>query len=132
MYEVDIDTYTCTCLDYPLIFYCKHICAVQTFFDKAILDSAPTTPNVPDPSTLPSLPSDVEPSLPSLPSPLNAEPVSLKHNDFTTIAEQTERLAAWLRRPRLKESDLPSLAEFSDVLDKMLVETDNNTVLPSS
>ncbi|KAJ7198246.1 hypothetical protein GGX14DRAFT_573488 [Mycena pura] len=131
-YKVNIDTYTCTCLDYPLIFYCKHICAVQTFFDAAIPDSAPTTPNVPDPSTLPSLPSDVEPSLPSLLSPSNAEPVSLKHNDFTTIAERTERLAARLRRPCLKESDLPSLAEFSDVLDTMLVEMDNDAVLPSS
>ncbi|KAJ7665805.1 hypothetical protein B0H17DRAFT_951239 [Mycena rosella] len=28
VYDVDIDTYTCTCLDFPLISFCKHICAV--------------------------------------------------------------------------------------------------------
>ncbi|KAJ7605973.1 hypothetical protein DFH06DRAFT_1019876, partial [Mycena polygramma] len=32
LYEVDLDTYTCTCLDFPLISYCKHICAVQVLF----------------------------------------------------------------------------------------------------
>ncbi|KAJ7488704.1 hypothetical protein B0H11DRAFT_1720367 [Mycena galericulata] len=34
VYEVDIDTYTCTCLDYPLISFCKHISAVQNQFDE--------------------------------------------------------------------------------------------------
>lgn len=31
-YEVDLRAYTCTCLDYPAICFCKHIHAVQTHF----------------------------------------------------------------------------------------------------
>jgi hypothetical protein len=48
-YEVDIDTYTCDCLDFPLIAYSKHICAVQRLFDEAS-DRAAATSQVPDPS----------------------------------------------------------------------------------
>jgi hypothetical protein len=33
VYNVDISTYTCTCLDFPLISYCKHVCAVQRLFN---------------------------------------------------------------------------------------------------
>jgi hypothetical protein len=48
-YEVNINTYTCDCLDFPLIAYCKHICAVQQLFDEAS-DRAAATSQVPDPS----------------------------------------------------------------------------------
>ncbi|KAJ7282530.1 hypothetical protein C8J57DRAFT_1554562 [Mycena rebaudengoi] len=34
LYEVNLDAYTCQCLDYPLISYCKHLCAVQELFDE--------------------------------------------------------------------------------------------------
>ncbi|KAJ7291853.1 hypothetical protein C8J57DRAFT_1043714, partial [Mycena rebaudengoi] len=31
-YEVDLEAYDCTCLSFPLIHFCKHICAVQHHF----------------------------------------------------------------------------------------------------
>jgi hypothetical protein len=31
-YSVDVDAYTCGCLGYPLIKFCKHLCAVQLHF----------------------------------------------------------------------------------------------------
>ncbi|KAE9393622.1 hypothetical protein BT96DRAFT_776638, partial [Gymnopus androsaceus JB14] len=31
-YEVDLEAYTCTCLDFPSIHFCKHLCAVQRCF----------------------------------------------------------------------------------------------------
>jgi hypothetical protein len=34
-YEVDLDAYDCTCLSFPLIRFCKHICAFQNHFPEA-------------------------------------------------------------------------------------------------
>jgi hypothetical protein len=31
-YEVDLEAYDCTCLSFPLIRFCKHICAIQHYF----------------------------------------------------------------------------------------------------
>ncbi|KAJ7572455.1 hypothetical protein C8J56DRAFT_807390 [Mycena floridula] len=35
-YDVDIDAYHCSCLSFPLINFCKHICAVQTHFPSEV------------------------------------------------------------------------------------------------
>ncbi|KJA13627.1 hypothetical protein HYPSUDRAFT_117863, partial [Hypholoma sublateritium FD-334 SS-4] len=32
VYDIDMIAYTCTCLDFPAIRFCKHICAVQTHY----------------------------------------------------------------------------------------------------
>ncbi|KAJ7029405.1 hypothetical protein C8F04DRAFT_962988, partial [Mycena alexandri] len=37
-YEVDLDAYDCTCLSFPLIRFCKHICAVRNHFPEEKLD----------------------------------------------------------------------------------------------
>lgn len=34
-YQVNLDAYTCECLSYPLINFCKHLCAVQNYFSMA-------------------------------------------------------------------------------------------------
>ncbi|KAJ7926848.1 hypothetical protein B0H13DRAFT_1861863 [Mycena leptocephala] len=52
VYEVDIETYTCDCLDYPLISYCKHISAVERLFNEGH-EAAPHTPEVPRLASLP-------------------------------------------------------------------------------
>src|ERR1700729_1449989 len=31
-YSVDIDTYTCDCDGFPMVLFCKHLCAVQTHY----------------------------------------------------------------------------------------------------
>lgn len=39
-YEVDVLAYTCSCPDYPIIKFCKHLCAVQTHFPSSDLASS--------------------------------------------------------------------------------------------
>ena len=57
-YKVDILTYTCTCSDYPVIQFCKHLHAVQTLFplsDLALsvqLDNLSTGSDVQAPTTV--------------------------------------------------------------------------------
>ncbi|KAJ7618345.1 hypothetical protein DFH06DRAFT_1342620 [Mycena polygramma] len=126
-YEVDLDTYTCTCLDYPLISFCKHLCAVQTLFEEtprvvAVLD-------IPSLAPIPLLPTpDVRTT--STPSP-SAPPIS-KRRPLTVLAEKLERLAARLRRPLKKDSDALSFTDLETALDATLRDTDNGAVLPSS
>jgi hypothetical protein len=35
-YEVDLENYNCTCLSFPIIWYCKDICAVQIHYSETI------------------------------------------------------------------------------------------------
>lgn len=162
IYEVDLDTYTCTCLDYPLITFCKHICAVQNFFhedgaardfidgdgeareveDVAARDfDANPAAQRPDEAGAAQDDLPVSPNVPSLsaledsvPGPFDA-PFSAtlqKVPILTSLAEKLERLAARLRRPRQKNTLLASLTDLEDALDAMLQETDDGSVLPPS
>ncbi|KAJ7331448.1 hypothetical protein DFH08DRAFT_651061, partial [Mycena albidolilacea] len=119
LYEVDINTYTCNYLNFPLIAYCKHICAVQRLFDEAS-DQAAATSQVPDPSA---------------PSPTPSPPLALHHetpacNPLILLAEKMELLAAHLCRSGRKGT--LSLPNLEAALDAMLIETYNSGVLPSS
>lgn len=60
------------------------------------------------------------------------EPVYKPRAALTILAEKLERLAARLRRPRTKESDLPDLPNFNQLIDSMLLATDNGSILPSA
>jgi hypothetical protein len=127
-YEVDLETYTCNCLDYPLIEFCKHICAVQTLFQEEHED-APNTPEVP---SLPLLP-------PELPLPSKAAPpldanitMTQPATRISAIVEKLERVAARLRRPRKTAVPNDALATLSTALDSMLLATDDSRVLPSA
>ncbi|KAJ7832397.1 hypothetical protein B0H14DRAFT_2592064 [Mycena olivaceomarginata] len=138
VYEIDIDTYTCTCPDYPLISFCKHICAVQDLFkedannptDAMDADKAPatsTSPQVPALSSLPETDSDACGVFPPVPVAVKAPAV------LSTVAEKLERLAARLRMPRMKaKTDSLCLDELQEALDDMLQRTDNGSVLPSA
>ena len=50
-YSVDIDTYTCDCDGFPMVSFCKHLCAVQTHYLETV-DIQPFTSVFPSP-TLP-------------------------------------------------------------------------------
>jgi hypothetical protein len=156
VYEVDLDTYTCTCLDYPLISFCKHICAVQDLFreDGVARDPAQdfdedvpaqhfdddvatqgfdeagaAAEALPTSSNVPSLSTLGDSSSDSrATSPFDVP----KTPALTTLAEKLERLAARLRRPRQKNSALTSMADLEYALDTMLTETDNSSVPTSS
>jgi hypothetical protein len=124
VYEVDLETYTCNCLDYPLIKYCKHLCAVQELFDEPGSPSggAPqATPEVPCLSSLPSNPVQAPPT-----------PTQPKNRILTVMEEKLECLAARLRRPWAKDSQPGALDQLEAVLDAMLLDTDNRNVLPSA
>ncbi|KAK6974408.1 hypothetical protein R3P38DRAFT_2811970 [Favolaschia claudopus] len=125
-YEVDLDSYTCSCFDFPLISYCKHICAVQTLFK----DDTPVVKDVFGAKSIPT-PSPISESEPD--SPISHD------SELPTFApapqppkSRLERLAGRLRRPRTKESDLPSLSDFNQLLDDMLKATDTDSVLPAA
>ncbi|KAF7371998.1 SWIM-type domain-containing protein [Mycena venus] len=127
VYEVDIKTYTCTCLDYPLISFCKHICAVQRLFDEPGTppDGVQTCPNV---SSLPSPPSLAQPSAGNIPEGFSGP----KPHALIVIAEKLERLASRLRRPQKKDETTPALAILEDALDEMLLATETSSVLPAA
>ncbi|KAJ7781845.1 hypothetical protein DFH07DRAFT_389597 [Mycena maculata] len=121
IYEVDVDAYTCSCLDFPLISYCKHISAVQNLFHEpgAPSDGVPRpSPQIPIQDNSPILLSGSPPPSPKKPRAL------------TNVAEKLERLAARLRRPLKK--DICSLPVLEAAVDSMLVETETSNVLPSS
>ncbi|KAJ7767382.1 hypothetical protein DFH07DRAFT_769505 [Mycena maculata] len=125
IYEVDISTYTCTCLDFPFILYCKHICAVQTLFEEhapQVLLSSCTTTTPPDASTTLQSPLPEEPS---------QAPVAKPQSMRKVVAEKLERLAARLRHLSTKEP-VELLPRLDQLADQMLVATDKGSVLPAA
>jgi hypothetical protein len=129
VYDVDIDTYTCTCMDFPLICFCKHLCAVQLLFDDhPIFDEQPD----PTPTTAPIAPAFMSPA-PPVPTPtphlfdlgVPARPRPL----LTQLAEKMEVLAARFRRSNRKA--LP-ITDLQCALDVLMLATENSDVLPTS
>ncbi|KAJ7617818.1 hypothetical protein FB45DRAFT_702941, partial [Roridomyces roridus] len=126
-YDVDVDAYHCTCIDFPLISYCKHLSAVQRLFPEKRDATAPTTPSLPTTLDLP--PQDNE----DLPPTLDVASVLQKgpaRNPAIVLAERMEVLAARLRKCRRKE--LESLPALQEALDAMYLETDSSGVMPSA
>ncbi|KAJ7205448.1 hypothetical protein GGX14DRAFT_644623 [Mycena pura] len=120
-YDVDIDTYTCTCMDFPLICFCKHLCAVQLFFDDhPIFDEQPDPTQTTSP--VPPVPAPT-PHLFDLGMPVRPRPV------LTQLAEKMEVLAARFRRSSRKA--LP-IADLQRALDALMLATENSDVLPTS
>ncbi|KAJ7161196.1 hypothetical protein C8R46DRAFT_905421 [Mycena filopes] len=121
-YEVDLETYTCQCLDYPLISYCKHLCAVQELFggDGDCQDDPQSIPSVPVISPLNELRVDT-------PVPIT---IAADHpKSKIVVAEKMERLAARLRQSSQLEP--PPLDELEAALDSMLIATEGRSVLPA-
>jgi hypothetical protein len=127
LYEVDLDAYTCQCLDYPVISYCKHLCAVQELFDEP---GSPPNGIRPHIQSLSPLPLPLPPSIPNNQAPA---PLTSRQNPPLTqlVVEKLERLTARLRRPRKKDDNLRSLPDLEATVDAMLLETDSGSVLPS-
>ncbi|KAJ6552240.1 hypothetical protein DFH09DRAFT_1038848 [Mycena vulgaris] len=128
IYEVDMDTYTCTCLDYPLISFCKHICAVQTLFKEP---GGPPDGNRVYCKAAPGKLVGDHPESPSSMTDDTAPAPASKQKILATIATKLELLAARLRR-RKDDSNLPALPELEAALGAMILATDTSTVLPSA
>ncbi|KAF8177955.1 hypothetical protein K438DRAFT_2180632 [Mycena galopus ATCC 62051] len=132
-YEVDLDAYTCQCLNYPLIRFCKHLCAVQELFDEPGVLPAGIRPSFPDVSSLPPrLPDSQTPSASSA-SP-SAPPSPTGQNTLMRLVEKFDRSTARLRQlcKKKKEPVLGSLPALEAALDAWLLETDSSSVLPNA
>ncbi|KAJ7247685.1 hypothetical protein C8J57DRAFT_1522674 [Mycena rebaudengoi] len=116
-YEVDMDAYTCECLDYPIISFCKHIAAVQRLFNEDQTGVPIGTPKIPA--------QQQPPSLPTLPS----APPKSKMN--TIVAEKLERAAARLRRPGKTPIVDEALAALGSAVNAILLNN-NSSVLPAA
>ncbi|KAJ7134094.1 hypothetical protein C8R46DRAFT_1235275 [Mycena filopes] len=148
VYEVDVETYTCTCADFPQICFCKHLCAVQALFETELNLEMASGDNLGSPTlsetTLPNESSALFETTPpdessaisetQVPDSGTRHIVNPKASRSLTsqLAEKLERLAARLRRPQTKAGDIPSFTPLDNLVDVMLVETDNGSVLPSS
>ncbi|KAJ6475794.1 hypothetical protein C8R47DRAFT_1323831 [Mycena vitilis] len=135
VYEVDIDTYTCTCLDFPLISFCKHLCAVQELFGEHGPNDSEANANV-----LPSLSlmdgtlaSTVQTASASVAIPIADGPQPPPKNVVARISEKMERLTARFRGAKKSSaiSSLPTLRDLEDALDSMPQATDSDGVLPA-
>ncbi|KAJ7213504.1 hypothetical protein GGX14DRAFT_563824 [Mycena pura] len=148
-YEVDIAMYTCTCREFPLIKYCKHIAAVQHHF-KEVFPSLPLLSHcesvqqesdssaddlTPSSSANSSISSATNPAASvTVPQPPTLTQVATvpQPPTLTQVAMKLERAAARMRRPGLKPGAVPSLDILNSRLDSVLEETDDSGVLPSS
>ncbi|KAJ7846440.1 hypothetical protein B0H14DRAFT_2280555, partial [Mycena olivaceomarginata] len=135
-YLVDISTYTCTCLDFPLISFCKHIAAVQRLFNEIVHTVAFGSDTRQDDQGHLAASSDSDTvSIASnnsedVPQP-SASPAP-KRGVLTILVQKLETLAARLHRPRTKASDLPTLSTFETHLEAMLTATDTGSILPTA
>jgi hypothetical protein len=129
-YEADLDAYTCQCLDYPLICFCKHLCAVQELFDEPGVPPDGIRPSLPDVSSLPPrLPDSQTPSAPS--GPPSAPPSPSSQNTLARLVEKFDRRTARLRQLcKKKDTTLGFLPALEAALDALLLETDSGSVLP--
>jgi hypothetical protein len=93
LYDVDVDAYSCSCLDFPLISFCKHIAAVQRLFDEPTL--SPISLIVPASSPRPIPASNHQTD--DTPTLLTAPPPCARAA-FTNLAAKMETAAARLRK----------------------------------
>ncbi|KAJ7092324.1 hypothetical protein B0H15DRAFT_905686 [Mycena belliarum] len=124
IYEVDLETYTCTCLDFPLISFCKHLCAVQSFF------AEPTGPGLSD-VPIPDIPSFADTPAPQTDCDVLAPKPDTASRTAVLLAEKLERLAARLRQSK---GSFPSFEELEAVVDSMMENSDDGgaMILPVS
>jgi hypothetical protein len=126
VYDVDVDAYSCSCLDFPLISFCKHIAAVQRLFDEPVLSPTSAIVPAPSPRLIPAASNHQTDDIPTLLAVPPPRPCAV----FTNLAAKLETAAARLRKTGQKE--LNSLTNLEATLDAILLETDNSSVLPSS
>ncbi|KAJ7732434.1 hypothetical protein B0H16DRAFT_1328742, partial [Mycena metata] len=90
-YEVDLDAYDCTCLSFPLIRFCKHICAVQHHFPEAKVQIPVTALIIPANSDSDDeLDDDSEP-MSSVPTPQEAQ-AETDQQAFDALAHRLDSL----------------------------------------
>ncbi|KAJ7154347.1 hypothetical protein C8R43DRAFT_885158 [Mycena crocata] len=120
-YEVDLDAYDCTCLSFPLIRFCKHVCAVQHHFPEAEAKIPVTALIVPAPDEFEDSDFD-EPQARSVPELTQAQK---DRENIDHLAHRLESLVLSCLNPpsvmteQLRQSVLDA-TEVLDILDSHL------------
>jgi hypothetical protein len=88
-YEVNLEAYDCTCLSFPLIRFCKHICAIQRYFPENIVKIPVAALNSTDPDDSPDALdiSDADSSEPD-----DGDGLGVGHHSDLVVEDLTERL----------------------------------------
>jgi hypothetical protein len=94
VYDVDVDAYSCSCLDFPLISFCMHIAAVQCLFDEPALSPTSTIVPAPCPCPIPAASKHQTDDIPTL----LAAPLPRPRAVFTNLATKMETAAARLKK----------------------------------
>jgi hypothetical protein len=123
-YEVNLENYNCTCLSFPIIWYCKHICAVQIHYPKTInlvptsalnITTAPEETDCQTPATVP-----------------HVETPTNDKNKFMRIAKIGLKLQDLANRVRFNPhvDDFDTLEELDQDLDTALSSIHLQSMLP--
>ncbi|KAJ7028487.1 hypothetical protein C8F04DRAFT_1290675, partial [Mycena alexandri] len=117
IYLVDIEAYTCDCLSFPLIDFCKHICAVQRLFPEGCTELPISTLNFSSTSIL-STDSDTEDDEEEL-----KEPTTIAEDPVRDLVNRLQHLAV---RTRLSPPSHLSKSwnTLQLAVDAVLAETD--------
>ncbi|KAJ7622380.1 hypothetical protein FB45DRAFT_838498 [Roridomyces roridus] len=130
-YDIDIDAYSCSCPDFPLILFCKHLCALQNFVNPDRLPAPKATVPGDTPAAEPALPlPEFSPPESDL-SPVVAEQSVPKARRFADLLEKLQRMTARLRRPSRKLTDA-TVDKLTAAVDAVLLETEDHSVIPTS
>ncbi|KAF7314130.1 F-box domain-containing protein [Mycena chlorophos] len=125
-YNIDSDVRTCTCADFPLVHFCKHLAAVRRLFP----EPEPTVPLFDISTTNISIQSESAPPEPNVAPSLPIHPPT-NPPASEQLATRLEILASRIRTgSALDESEMMSLdGQLASLLDRTASTT---TVLPSS
>ena len=119
MYIVNTDVYSCTCLSFPLIRFCKHVCAVQHFFQDDDTVNSPHLDGDASPTPSSSLSDTPELLLDSPPTESLPGAFAQEIEEVQAIVQKLERTSAHLRR--LTSTSIPfSLSALNTALDECL------------
>ncbi|KAJ7017601.1 hypothetical protein C8F04DRAFT_883085, partial [Mycena alexandri] len=123
-YEVDLDAYDCTCLSFPLIRFCKHICAVQHHFPEENLALPVNLLSTPREISSESDSDDSEEELEEITQDVDSDRES--RDAIAALTQRLQSMALLLRGQttplQLDEAQRKSISDATRVLDHLSID----------